>query len=44
MKTLILPKIEAVVKHEGQMNNIRNIIQTEFNDVLGREILPRLEN
>ena len=44
MKTLILPKIEAVVKHEGQMSNIKKIIQSEFNDVLSREILPRLEN
>jgi hypothetical protein len=26
MRTLILPKIEAVVKHEGQMSNIKKII------------------
>ena len=26
LKTLILPKIEAVVKQEGQMSNIKKII------------------
>ena len=44
MRALILPKIEAVVKNEGQMSNIKKIIQSEFNDVLSREILPRIES
>jgi hypothetical protein len=26
MKALVLPKIEAAVKHEGQMSNIKKII------------------
>lgn len=44
MRSLILPKIEAVVKNEGQMSNIKKIIQSEFNDALSREILPRIES
>ena len=44
MRSLILPKIEAVVKNDGQMSNIKKIIQSEFNDALSREILPRIES
>ena len=44
LKNVILPKIEAAVKQESQTSNIKRIIQQEFSEVLGREILPRLEN
>jgi hypothetical protein len=44
LKNAILPKIEAAVKQESQTSNIKRIIQQEFSEVLGREILPRLEN
>jgi hypothetical protein len=43
MKSLVLPKIDAVLKQEGQISNIRQIIKAEFTEVLSKDILPRLE-